>query len=370
MHPIFVVAGEPSGDVLGAALIKGLKHHTPSISFCGVGGPLMEEAGSFHSLFPIGDLAHMGIASVLRNGPKVITRFYQTFYAIKKSKPLGLLTIDAPGFCLSIGKRINTIARVHCVSPSVWAWKPHRARTLVPFATDHLLSLFPFEAPYYTHMPYSFIGHPVCSLPKGSVDVFWSKYGPKRPLLCLLPGSRAKEIKTFLPVLLETAQRLRAHIPNLLVASIKAPSSEHLWPNIPKEVCLMIPHEEKHHVFAASTLAIAASGTVTLELAHQGTPMIIGYQVPKITEWIMKRMLTTPCVGLINILATEPFVPEYLQERFTPQALEQACIPFFNDANLGHKQSARSLASISCLWAGAPFGELGAAAIMRTFVRQ
>ena len=367
MPSIFVVAGEPSGDVLGAELIKSLRQKNHDLSFCGVGGPLMESAGSFQSIFSMGDLSHMGIPSVLRNGPKIITRFYQTLCAIKKAQPLGLLTIDSPSFCMRIGRRVHGIPRIHCVSPSVWAWKPQRAHTIVPHATDHLLSLFPFEAPYYTHIKYSFIGHPICSLPKGQSSIFWEKYGPKRPLLCLLPGSRAREITTFLPVFLETAQRLRTTIPSLLVASVCAPGTEHLWPDVSKDVCLRIPPSDKAHLFAASTLALAASGTITIELAHQGTPMIIGYQVPKVTQWIMKRHLTTPVVGLINILADKPFVPEYLQERFTPSILTNACAPFFTDARLGPEQGTQSLATVSRLWAGNSFGDLGAACMVQTF---
>jgi len=366
-RPIFVVAGEHSGDILGAALIRGLKTAYPQVSFCGVGGPRMEDTGSFASIFPMSDLSVMGFGPVLKNAPRLIKRFYQTLAAIRQTSPVGVLTIDSTSFCLRLGRKIKNIPRIQCVAPAVWAWKTNSATTVVPYSTDHLLSLFPFEEPYFRHMPYSFIGHPICSQVKGNPRRFWEKYGPERPLLCLLPGSRQQEIQKFWPVFSETARRLRCSIPNLLVATVCAPGSEVFWPKSPDLDYVMVPHTEKSDLFAGATLALAASGSVTLELAHQGTPMIIGYKVPKSTEWILRHRLRSSVVGLINIVAGETFVPEYLQENFTPDILSAACMRFFQDPALRHGQSKKSLCAIQTLWAGGSFEDMGAACIGKAF---
>jgi lipid-A-disaccharide synthase len=363
MGPIFVVAGEASGDVLGASLIHGLKNQYPFVSFCGVGGPLMESAGSFQSIFPMTDLSHMGFSPVLWNAPMLIRRFYQTVAAIKSSRARGVLTIDSTTFCLQLGKKITNIPRVHCVAPPVWAWKRKKTTS---YATDHMLSLFPFEENYFRHMKFSFIGHPICSVPKGNAGLFWEKYGPERPLLCLLPGSRPKEIKQFWPVFLKTARLLRIKIPNLLVATVSAPGTHHFWPKFSPEDCLLVPHKDKHHLFAATTVALAASGTVTIELAHQGTPMVIGYKVGKPTEWILRHFLARSVIGAINILAETPFVPECLQSHFTPDILSKSCWDFLENPALRAQQSQKSLSTMKTLWAGKPFGELGASAIGQT----
>jgi lipid-A-disaccharide synthase len=367
MKPIFVLAGEPSGDVLGAGLIQGLKLQYPGISFVGVGGPSMESAGSFTSIFPMKDISHMGFGPVIWNGRKILSRMYQTLSTIRQTDTCGLLTIDSPSFCMRISRRIKDRPRIHCVSPSVWAWKAHRAKSIVAPSTDQLLSLFPFEEPYYRHMRYAFVGHPICSTPKGDAQEFWKNHGPERPLLCLLPGSRRQEIKNFFPIFLETARRLKAAIPTLLVATVQAPGTEHLWPIQSSNAYLVVPSDQKHHLFAATTLALAASGTVTIELGHQGTPMVIGYQVSKPIEWMMRCFLTQSSVGLINIVGGQAFVPECLQGKFTPDFLAKTCQPFFSDPLLREEQSRLSLAAMSSLWAGDSFGALGARAIGQTF---
>ncbi len=373
-HPmtcLFVVAGEPSGDILGAELIQGLRKQNPSLSFCGVGGPLMESAGAFQSIFPMTDLSHMGFGAIMARAPLFIRRFYEAVQSIQQIQPAGLLTIDSTDFCLRLGKKIRSnkktshIPRIQCVPPPVWAWRPKQARTLVPAGTDHVLSLFPFEESFFRHMAYSFIGHPILSSPKGCTELFWEKYGPKRPLICLLPGSRPREIKKFWPILLETSRILRQHHPELMVATVRAPGTESFWPPMGNE-CLIIPSADKHHLFASTTLALAASGTVSIELAYQGTPMILGYKVPKPTEWLLRTLLTRTSVGLINIISDHPFVPEYLQGQFKPECLAQCALLFLNDPHIRAEQSQQSKTAMGQLWAGDSFQHLGAAAISKT----
>ena len=352
---LFVIAGEPSGDMIGAAIIQGLRQLYPFLTYEGIGGPLMEEQGQFRSLVPLTALSHMGLWAIVRNFPSLRHIFYRTLGAIESSQAKGLLTIDSPEFCLRIGKRIRAIPRIHCVPPAVWAWRPKRATSVMPYATDHILSLFPFEEPYFRHMNYTFIGHPVLDTPLGDRERFWSRFGPKRPLLCLLPGSREREIRNFLPVFLETARRLKLENPDLLVAIVCPLSMRELVCAFAPDSLIFTQEQDKRDVFSAATVALAASGTVTLELAVHGTPMVIGYRVPALTGWMIKRLAHVRSVGLINIVAGEPFVPECLQENFTPEKLTHEVSLLLHDAAHRALQRIRSGQAVACLKAEYPF---------------
>lgn len=352
---LFVIAGEPSGDMIGAAIIQGLRQLYPFLTYEGIGGPLMEEQGQFCSLIPLTALSHMGVWAIVRNFPSLRNIFYRTLSAIESSQPKGLLTIDSPEFCLRIGKRIRSIPRIHCVPPAVWAWRPKRATSVMPYATDHILSLFPFEEPYFRHMSYTFIGHPVMSTPLGNKDRFWDKHGPERPLLCLLPGSREREIRNFLPVFLETARRLKLKNPDLLVAIVCPLSMKALVRTLAPDSLIFTQEQDKRDIFAAAAVALAASGTVTLELAVHGTPMVIGYRVPALTGWMIKRLAHVHSVGLINIVAGEPFIPECLQENFTPEKLTHEVSLLLYDEAHRTSQCARSRQVVACLQAEHPF---------------
>lgn len=358
---LFVIAGEASGDMIGAALIRSLRHQFPSLTFKGIGGPRMEEEGRFTSLVPLSTLSHMGIANILKHLPSLWSLLKTTVRTIHTTHAMGLLTIDSPEFCLRVSRRIHHIPRIHCVPPAVWAWRAKRAQSIQK-STDLLLSLFPFEAPYFAHMPYAFVGHPVLELPKGDPQRFWAKQGRSpSPLLCLLPGSREREIREFLPTFLETAHRLKSQIPSLHIVIPTIESLFQLVTALAPNYSVLI--EEKEDAFAASTVALAASGSVSLELAFQGTPMVIGYRVPRITEWILRRLLTIPCVALINIVARSPFIPECLQDRFTPEVLSQEVACLLLDENKRQSQKTKAAQALATLYAGIPFSLASAQAI-------
>lgn len=334
---LFVVAGESSGDVLGASILRALKHKIPDLPIIGIGGPQMEAAGHFTSLLPFHHLSVMGIWQVLRRLPHFWSLLNHTKQAMTQCAPTALLTIDFPGFCLRLsrwaGKAFPDMPRIHCVAPSVWAWRPGRANHMAR-DTDHLLSLFPFEPPLFPMVPCHFVGHPVMEQPLGDPQRFKTKYPhlAQGPFLCVLPGSREQEIRAFLPTFIQAFQHLKLQIPTLQGGIVTPPFFRPYIHTLNLPISLIEP-EDKWDAFASARAALAASGTVTLELARQGTPMVVGYKVSKPTEWIMRRLLKISSISLVNILAMEACVPECLQKNFTPAVLAGHLLPLLqNDA--------------------------------------
>lgn len=360
---LFVIAGEASGDMVGQEIIRGLSKKFPKLCYSGIGGPYMEKEGNFTSIVPFSTFSHLGLGYVIKNLPTLLRILNFTVKEIYHQKPVGLLTIDCPEFCLRVSRRIKSIPRIHCIAPAVWAWRPNRAKVLQN-STDLLLSLFPFEAPYFSHMPYAFVGHPVFNRPTGCADQFWFSYGngAKRPLLCLLPGSREREIRQFLPVFLETTKRIQKECPGVHVVITTTPTMRDLVQTYTSEFPIIQDEQEKSNAFAATTVALAASGTVSLELAFHGTPMIIGYQVPKFTGWILRRLLSVSSVALINIVGKadglDAFVPECLQKDFNADVLSHETLELLTNFDKREYQKKQSLKAIKPLKGTAPFGEL------------
>jgi lipid-A-disaccharide synthase len=360
---LFMIAGEASGDWIGSTLIHSLRQQYPHLSYSGIGGPLMEAAGEFTSMVPIQTLSHMGLWFILKNLRSLMRLLTETATQIQNMNPTGLLTIDSPEFCLRVSGRIRGIPRIHCVPPAVWAWRSGRAKHLQKY-TDLVLSLFPFERPYFQHMPYGFLGHPVTEMPRGNAQRFWESLGESpSPLLCVLPGSRVREVTDFLPVFMETAQRVRQEIPHTRIVIPTLPSFYQHIQALAPDCIVMADEEKKKDALAASTVALAASGSVTLELARQQVPMVVGYKVPKVTQWIVQSLIKTPCVALINIVAGRPFVPECLQDRFTPDVMAREVIQLFKDPVARHTQVDIASAAIDSLRGEVPFSQGGAQAV-------
>jgi lipid-A-disaccharide synthase len=333
---IFFVAGEASGDALGARLIENLKSRNPFLQCEGIGGPLMEEAGHFSSFVPFPDLGVMGI-DIVKSLPLLIQHFRKTKAYLRHSPPSVLVTIDTPEFSCRLARSLSDlpIGKIHCVAPSVWAWRPKRARKMAIFF-DHLLTLFPFEAPYFERegLNTTFVGHPLADKPRGDTGFFWRRYpelSPEKPLLILLPGSRRAEIQKLLPLFLETSDRLRETIPHLQFVLVTLPSLLPLIHDILSScsVPLHIVADRSLHsaVFAAGTAALAASGTITLEIALEETPLVGAYHVSWLLEKFLERMLQTPWVTLPNILLKEGIVPECLQKACNPSMLYEKLYP-------------------------------------------
>lgn len=322
---IFLVAGEPSGDKLGAALMDGLKSLTP-VEFSGVGGPLMKAQG-MESLFPMQELSIMGLAEVLPKYFHLKRRIRETAEAVLASGAQALVTIDSPDFCLRVAAIVKKarpeFKTIHYVAPSVWAWRPKRADKMAK-VIDHVLALLPFEPPYMTAagMSCDFVGHPVVAEPVASAqDALAFRYAhgipEKAPLLLVLPGSRRGELAKLLPPFGETVARLAEAFPDLQVI---LPTPSHLYDHVVEEtltwaikpVVFSPDLTSRIAAFAAADAALAASGTVSLELAAQNCPMVIGYDMAPLTMFLMKRMALIDTVNLVNLVSDTRDIREFL----------------------------------------------------------
>lgn len=315
---LFLIAGEPSGDRLGAALMAGLKTLEP-LEFAGVGGPLMQAEG-MTSLFPMEELSVMGIAEVLPKYLHLKRRIREAAEAVLASGAEALVTIDSPDFCLRVA-RIVKAARpefrtVHYVAPSVWAWRPGRAAKMAR-VIDHVLALLPFEPPYMTAagMTCDFVGHPVVAEPLASAAERAALAGPG-PLLLALPGSRKGEVARLAPVFGQVVGRLKARHPALRVALPTVRGVAGLvqdltadWPVRPE---IISDAGLKRGAFAAADVALAASGTVSLELAANACPMVIAYDMHPLTLWLMRRAALIDTVTLVNLVSDTRVVPEFI----------------------------------------------------------
>lgn len=330
---IFLVAGEASGDQLGADLMVSLKS-LQNVRFAGIGGERMKAQG-LQTLFPMEELSIMGVFGILRNLPRLLQRLRFTIETIRKMKPDVVVTIDAPEFSFRVMKRLHKFSTrprlVHYVAPTVWAWRPGRARKIARFL-DHLLCLYPFEPPYFEKygLKSTFVGHPVAE------EVFEkSKRDPN--LLCVLPGSRRSEVETLLPIFKETVALLKKDFPHLKVIIPTLPSVEPLvrqngeaWPC---EVQVVVGDNARKKAFQKASVALAASGTVALQLAVARLPCVITYKIGAFSGWGAKFLIKTPWVCMVNILLNKQAIPELLQGNCTPEKLASAVEPLLRDKN-------------------------------------
>lgn len=327
---VFVIAGEASGDRLGASFMRGLKSLT-DVTFEGVGGPLMQAEG-MSSIFPMEELSVMGFVEVLPKIPQLKRRIRETAEAAVSTKPDLVLSIDSPDFCLRVAKLIKAksdIRTVHYVAPSVWAWRAGRAVKMAK-VIDHVLALLPFEPPYMeaVGIECDFVGHPVVSEPQPSKDdllAFRSTHGlDAAPVLLVLPGSRKAEVTRLGPIFTDVLRDVCKARPDLrLVVPTTANRAEQVhdlvkdWPGDPVVIAPGRENadndkSEKAAAFAAADAALAASGTVSLELAAAGTPMLIAYDVNWVSRQIYKRLIKIDTLTLVNLVSETRVVPEFL----------------------------------------------------------
>lgn len=357
---IFLVAGEPSGDQLGARLMAALKAETGgAVRFAGVGGPRMQAEG-LKSLFPMDDLAVMGLVEVLPHLRRILRRIAETVAAARRLRPDALVTIDAPGFSLRVSKRLKGAGfpLIHYVAPSVWAWKPWRARRIAGFL-DHLLALLPFEPPYFeAHgLATTVVGHPAIEAAAEPADgvAFRRRQGiaANAPLLAVLPGSRMAEVSRLAPVFAATLARLAPDLPGLcavvptvpnVAARVRAATAT--WP---VETRVLEQPAEKYAAFAAADAALAASGTVAVELAVAHCPTVVAYKVSPVTAAIVRRMLKVRYASLANLVLDRPVQPELLQENCTPEMLAAAVHPLLNEGKARERQLADLDAVVAAL---------------------
>ncbi len=352
MMRIFLIAGEASGDRLGAALMEGLSDLLDDdVEFLGVGGPLMQAQG-MESLFPMDELSVMGLAEVLPKYRQLKRRIAETAETALQAKPDVMISIDSPDFCLRVAKLVKAasdIRTVHYVAPSVWAWREGRA-TKMAKVIDHVLALLPFEPPLMeaAGMECNFVGHPVVSEPQASnveATLFRAKHklGQNKTLL-VLPGSRRGEVSRLTPVFGAALQEIVQAEPDLKLVIPTTGNVTDLvreavadWPV--KPVILdprgMEPEVyklEKAAAFAAADAALAASGTVSLELAAAGTPMVIAYDMNWLSRILISRMLKVDTVTLVNLVSETRTVPEFIGKNCLPEKIAPAVVKVLGGA--------------------------------------
>lgn len=345
---IYIIAGEASGDLLGARVMARLKEKHTDICFVGIGGEKMMDQG-LDSLFPMEKLSLMGLTEIIPHLPVLFKLIKQTTDDIRQNRPKLLLCIDSPGFCFRIAKKVKgkNIKLVHYVAPSVWAWKPGRAKKISGFL-DHLLVLLPFEPSYFERrgLATTFVGHSVVEsgAERGDGKGFREQHDIdiESTVMVVLPGSRLGEVNRLLHIFGKAAFYLSKDHPDLTIiipvlGSLYEAISDRVkeWP---LDVRVVEGDREKFNSFAAANIALAASGTVALELAMAGTPTVIGYKVHPVTAWFAKRLIKTSYANLINIILNREVVPEFIQENCRPDLLHKALAMFLNDKNAGPKQ--------------------------------
>ncbi len=378
MTLIYIIAGEASGDVLGARLIAALRKLRPDLTFAGIGGERMAEQG-MPSLFPYRELALMGLLEVLPRIRQLKRRLAETEADILARQPALLVTIDSPGFTLRIAEAVKPhgIRVLHYVAPQVWAWRPGRVKKL-RHKIDHLLCLLPFEPAFFeaAEIPVRFVGHPVLEsgVDQGSAARFRARHGlaeTDRPLI-IMPGSRRSEATRLLPIFAETVKALSAQVPGVrpiipvspIVAPLIRAATAH-WPSAP---ILVDQLDEKHDAFAAAAqngAGLIKSGTSSLEMAVAGVPHIVAYRVNPITAAIARRLVKVPHASLVNLLCQREVVPEHIQESCTPAALLKSLLPLLQEAQSGVAQRQGFAETLAALQApsGTP-SEAAAAAVL------
>jgi lipid-A-disaccharide synthase len=347
---IFLIATEESGDRLGANLMKVLRQRLgDAVRFEGVGGQSMAREG-LTSLFPIEELSIFGLAAVVKQLPKILRLIRQTAEAVHEASPDMLVIIDSPDFTHRVAKRVRArdpaIPIIDYVSPTVWAWRPGRARAMRVYV-DHVLALLPFEPEEYRRLrgpPCSYVGHPlteqVGQLRPGAEE---QKRRDATPLVLLvLPGSRRSEIRHHMAVFGETLGRLQAEG---VAFELVLPTMPHLqeaiadgvktWKVAPR---IVIGEQEKRAAFRTAHAALAKSGTVTLELALAGVPMVTAYRAGSVEAWIMRRAIDVKSVILANLVIGENVVPEFLQQDCVAEKLVPALRDILADGPLRRRQ--------------------------------
>ena len=328
---VFLVAGEPSGDRLGGALMAGLRQLVPGVTFDGVGGSEMQAQGLV-SRFPMDELSVMGIAEVLPRYFDLKRRMAETAQAVIETEPDVLITIDSPDFCLRVAKLVKAqkdIRTVHYVAPTVWAWRPGRADRMAR-VIDHVLALFPFEPPYMraAGMDCDFVGHPVVAEPRATVSeiaAFRARHDlGDSPVLLVLPGSRRSEVTRLAPIfgaalgpVLGERNDLRVVVPAAAPVAGLVRELTADWPGAPLildpgATDAQTASADKRAAFATAEAALAASGTVALELAAANTPMVMAYKLKWLTWQIARRMMRIDTGNLVNLVSETRVVPECL----------------------------------------------------------
>ena len=323
---LYIVAGEPSGDALGARLIRALKAATDGkVRIEGVGGPLMNAEG-LNSQFPMAELSVMGLLEVLPHARRIMGRMREAAEAVDRLQPDAVVTIDSPGFAHGFVTRIRSgaIKKIHYVAPTVWAWRKNRVHKFKRHF-DHLLCLLPFEPEYFraVGLDATFVGHSVIESAIEDADsaAFRRRWSlpPEGPLLAVLPGSRKGEVTRHIDPFREAVTQLLPKHPGLTCVMPTVPHLENLLADLtrswPTNLITVSEEADRHAAMKTADAALAASGTVSLELALAETPMVIAYKLNALTHWIVRRMVSVDHASLLNIMADRAGQPAIIPER-------------------------------------------------------
>lgn len=380
---LFVIAGEPSGDNLAASFIKALRARLAprAVELAGIGGPALEQLGLV-SRFQQNDIQIIGIFAVLQRLPTILGHIADTANAVIDQAPDLVLTVDVPDFSLRVAKRVRraapSIPIVHWVAPTVWAWRPGRAKAMKPHV-DHILALLPFEPEAFSRLdgpPTTYVGHPLldtASAIRPDTDEQRMRDNAAGPVILILPGSRRSEIRSLLPIFREAVRLMGARFPH---ARFVLPALEHLAEEISKEVAgwpvkpeVLLGNAAKNAAFRRARAALAASGTVTLELALAGVPMVGAYRVHPLEGWVARRLIKVKTVLLCNLVLGESVVPEFLQEEATAADLAGAMMQIVTDGPQRQRQleAFARLDTVMALPAGRKSADLAVDAVLKLF---
>ncbi len=338
---VVLSAGEASGDFLGAHLAAALKQRHPGIEMAGIAGPRMKAQG-VRPWFNLDDLNVMGLQEVLAHLPRLVRLRHQFKAKTLNWQPEVFIGIDAPDFNLGLAKRLKRhgVPTMHYVSPSVWAWRAHRIKTIAQ-SVDALMTLFPFEPALYEAqgLQATCVGHPaaddISAMLEMSSEI--TKPSDHGPIIALLPGSRQSEIDRHGPILVETASAIRAHRDNaefiMPLAQLKhAQQMQQRFGQALQTLKVKIVTDATRQTLAHADVAITASGTVTLEAFLIGCPQVVFYRLAPVTHWLARsmRLVQSAHIALPNILAEQSVVPEFIQHDATPQALSRAALDWLD----------------------------------------
>lgn len=336
-----VVAGEASGDLLGAHFIDALKHDHPRLQAAGIAGPRMIETG-VEAIYPSEKLAVNGYVEVLRHLPELLWIRSRIARYFLRERPRVFVGIDAPDFNFALEARLKQagIPTVHFVSPSIWAWRPERIHRIGQ-AVSHMLVVFPFEEAIYRDagIPVTYVGHPLADVIPLEPDTAAARLAlglAAGPVIALLPGSRLSEVARHARLMLDAAMRIRRRHPD---AQFVLPAASAAAARLVRQAAqgldlpLQVLDGRSHTALAACDVALVASGTATLEAALFKKPMVITYRVPALTATLMRKKALLPWIGLPNILARDFVVPERVQEAATPENLANDALAWLDDAS-------------------------------------
>ena len=338
--PLLIIAGETSGDQHGAAMVRVLREDFPDLPIFGIGGEAMRAAG-VETLFDVEALNVVGLVEVLAKVPSGLLMARRLLRAARERGARVVVLIDAPGFNLPFARWAKQagLRVVYYVSPQIWAWRQNRVHK-VARRVDKMLTLFPFEVPFYAAagVDAEYVGHPLLDflpgLPDRSQAAQTLGLDAQRPIVALLPGSRRREVELLLEPMLAALSLIRHDLPKVQGVLPVAPTVAATVQQIVSGFSgtLTVARQQSLTALCAADFALVASGTATLEAGLIGTPMVIVYRVNRLTAWLAKRLLRVPHIGLINIVAERQVVPELLQEAVSPRTMAATALSVLRDS--------------------------------------